>query len=150
MTHSSPPRMRTDKTPRAAAWDLADFSHTFYGFIEHTVGLLTVAFFGIIAVLIAIGLTGPVISAVRNIPAMMANAWRLAGKIWSLPWENWIVFPFVLAVVVSAMWYWIQSEQRNGDRPTRGRTILSGDELRRSASRQNLLKSRPPKSRRPF
>jgi hypothetical protein len=147
MTRPNPPRKPSARIP--AVRDIEDLADSLYAFIESITGIVTVAFLGFVAVLIAIGLTGPAIQFIGNIPTFLKGAGRIAKVAWSLPWAHWIVFPIVLALVVTAMWYWIQREQRNDERPSRGRTILSGDELRRSASRLNRPESRPPKSRRP-
>lgn len=114
-------------------------------------GLLIAVAIGFVAVLIAIGLTGPTVQLLRSLPSLFISAWHKRGLLSSVPLENWLVFPFVLAFVLAGGWYWIAYDEWKGTRPTRGRRVLSGDEARRTAA-QNVDKVRPrsgPK-RRPF
>lgn len=146
-----PPNRRSTTT----AWgdfDAESLRDDLFAIVERAAVLFGIAVVSVIVIWLAVVVTPIITRVLLSLPRLATdNLGRLIATIRQQPWEHWIVFPFVLAFIGLAAWYWLESESRKENRPTRGRSILTGDQARRSAVRQlQQPKSKPPKRRRQF
>jgi hypothetical protein len=122
-----------------------------YEIIERLIQLAIIAVAVVAAVVIAAWLAGPVANAIFGIPQALGRFGRFLWSLTSVPWQNWLVFPFVFAFVLLAFWFLARYEEGEGKPHLRGRRMLSSKEAQRIAARQaGAEKSQKLKPGRPY